>query len=65
REKERVLDFEDIPNRDGGKVERNSEGGRPRNEYSSNFSSLLREERKWPAVTIVSDLRAWRPSVFD
>ncbi|GJZ47905.1 hypothetical protein Tco_0601737 [Tanacetum coccineum] len=24
-----MVDFEDIPNRDGGKVERNSEGGRP------------------------------------
>ncbi|GKE96940.1 hypothetical protein Tco_1581795, partial [Tanacetum coccineum] len=29
RGRERMVDFEDIPNRDGGKVERNSEGGRP------------------------------------
>ncbi|GJR83721.1 hypothetical protein Tco_0154506 [Tanacetum coccineum] len=29
RQRERMVDFEDIPNQDGGRVERNSERGRP------------------------------------
>ncbi|GJV60259.1 reverse transcriptase domain-containing protein [Tanacetum coccineum] len=69
RQKERMVDFEEVPNRDGGRIKRNSEGARPsgrgrikgqkpRNESSSAFSSSLRKERKWSIVAIVSNLHA-------
>ncbi|GJS87743.1 hypothetical protein Tco_0770379 [Tanacetum coccineum] len=54
RHRERMVDFEDIPNQDGGRVERNFEGGRPsglgaKNNRSQgmNLPSLLAAHLRW------------------
>nr|GEU94093.1 DNA-directed DNA polymerase [Tanacetum cinerariifolium] len=39
RQKERMVDFKDVPNRDGGRVERNSNGKRPSGEGADNDKS--------------------------
>ncbi|GKA48116.1 hypothetical protein Tco_0741074 [Tanacetum coccineum] len=39
RQRERVVEFEDAPNREGGRVERNSEGGRP-SEFGSKGNKI-------------------------
>ncbi|GJS19239.1 reverse transcriptase domain-containing protein [Tanacetum coccineum] len=39
RQRERVVDFEDAPNRDGSRVERNSKGGRPSEQRAEDTGS--------------------------